>query len=70
MANTSPTITVIAGPNGSGKTRLSETLISDAWIPANAYINPDHIAREYAATDVHRGCRWASAGGLLYCVPS
>lgn len=44
--NTSPTITLIAGPNGSGKTRLSEALISYAWIPANAYVNPDHIARE------------------------
>lgn len=67
MANTSPTITLIAGPNESGKTRLSETLISDAWIPANAYVNPDHIARELygdwdsaeSAPEGNSTCWWA-----------
>lgn len=45
MADTQPTITLIAGPNGSGKTRLSETLIDEGWFASAAYINPDHIAR-------------------------
>lgn len=54
MAFAAPTLTLIAGPNGSGKTRLSETLINEQWFPANSYINPDHIAR-------HRYGDWDSS---------
>lgn len=46
MDDTPPTITMIAGPNGSGKTRLSLSLISNGLISSDTYINPDHIARQ------------------------
>ncbi len=45
MDDAPPTITMIAGPNGSGKTRLSNSLISSGLISPDTYINPDHIAR-------------------------
>lgn len=45
MDEAPPTITMIAGPNGSGKTRLSNSLISRGLISPDTYINPDHIAR-------------------------
>ena len=40
-----PVVVVIAGPNGSGKTGLSENLLSDDWFPAESWINPDVIAQ-------------------------
>ncbi len=44
MANTAPTFTMIAGPNGSGKTSLVQDLAAQGWLDEADHINPDHIA--------------------------
>jgi predicted ABC-type ATPase len=41
-----PVLIVIAGPNGSGKTSLTEQVLSHSWIQDCVYINPDNIARD------------------------
>jgi predicted ABC-type ATPase len=42
----SPVLIVIAGPNGSGKTTITERLRSDHWSDGVTYVNPDEIARD------------------------
>lgn len=41
-----PTLCVIAGPNGSGKTTTTEQLLANEWGADSVYINPDNIAKE------------------------
>lgn len=41
-----PTLLVIAGPNGSGKTTITERLRQDRWSADVEYLNPDEIARD------------------------
>ncbi|MCL2020870.1 MAG: zeta toxin family protein [Betaproteobacteria bacterium] len=41
-----PSLIVIAGPNGSGKTFLTKKLLQHKWIEGCTYINPDNIARD------------------------
>ncbi|MBR1543536.1 MAG: zeta toxin family protein [Muribaculaceae bacterium] len=41
-----PTLCVIAGPNGSGKTTTTIQLLNDEWANDSLYINPDNIAQE------------------------
>ena len=41
-----PTLCVIAGPNGSGKTTTTERLLANEWSADSLYINPDNIAQE------------------------
>lgn len=41
-----PVLIVIAGPNGSGKTSVTEQIIKHQWIEDATYINPDIIAEE------------------------
>jgi predicted ABC-type ATPase len=43
---TKPVLIVIAGPNGSGKTTITEQLQQHAWMNGCRYINPDQIAQE------------------------
>jgi len=40
-----PTLIVIAGPNGSGKTSITSRLLKHDWINNCIYINPDEIAQ-------------------------
>lgn len=40
-----PTLIVVAGPNGSGKTSLTDALKSHRWVKDCTYINPDDIAQ-------------------------
>lgn len=37
---------VVAGPNGSGKTTVTERGLAHAWFSGCEYINPDYIARD------------------------
>lgn len=46
MATHRPTLCVIAGPNGSGKTTTTEQLLANEWGADSVYINPDNIARD------------------------
>ena len=41
-----PTICVVAGPNGSGKTSTTIHLLANEWSEGSLYINPDNIAQE------------------------
>ena len=41
-----PRLIVVAGPNGSGKTAITEQLLRHTWIDGCEYINTDNIARD------------------------
>ncbi|WP_295407880.1 zeta toxin family protein [uncultured Thiocystis sp.] len=41
-----PRIIIVAGPNGSGKTSITEQLLMHAWMSGCVYVNPDLIARD------------------------
>jgi len=43
---TKPVVILIAGPNGSGKTTITEQLRKHAWMDGCVYVNPDIIAEE------------------------
>ena len=45
MEQLKPTLCVIAGPNGSGKTTTTELLLANEWGADSLYINPDNIAQ-------------------------
>jgi predicted ABC-type ATPase len=44
--NNKPTLVIVAGPNGSGKTTITEKLLKHEWTDDTIYINPDLIAKE------------------------
>lgn len=46
MAELRPTLCVVAGPNGSGKTTTTELLLANEWGANSIYINPDIIAEQ------------------------
>jgi four helix bundle protein len=46
MADQKPTLCVVAGPNGSGKTTTTEQLLANEWGANSLYINPDNIAEK------------------------
>ena len=46
MREKKPTLCVVAGPNGSGKTTTTVQLLNDEWTADSLYINPDNIAQD------------------------
>ena len=46
MIDKKPTLCVVAGPNGSGKTTTTVQLLKNEWTADSLYINPDNIAQE------------------------
>lgn len=46
MHSRKPTLCVVAGPNGSGKTTTTLQLLQNEWAAESLYINPDNIAQE------------------------
>ena len=41
-----PKLLIVAGPNGSGKTSVTNEILKHEWIEGCEYINPDNIARD------------------------
>lgn len=41
-----PRLIIVAGPNGSGKTTITEKLLRHEWMEGCVYINPDFIAQQ------------------------
>lgn len=41
-----PRLIIVAGPNGSGKTTITEKLLRHEWMEGCEYINPDFIAQK------------------------
>ena len=41
-----PELIVIAGPNGSGKTSVTQKFLHHEWASGTVYINPDQIAND------------------------
>lgn len=41
-----PTLIVVCGPNGSGKTSITQKILKHEWIENCTYINPDEIAKD------------------------
>lgn len=49
-----PVLILVAGPNGSGKTTITQKLLMHQWMSGCVYINPDEIAQnEFAGWDDH-----------------
>ncbi len=46
MSAEKPRLIIVAGPNGSGKTSITEKVLAHAWFSGCEYINPDFIARD------------------------
>lgn len=43
--NKKPELIVIAGPNGSGKTSVTQKFLRHEWAEGTVYINPDEVAK-------------------------
>lgn len=46
MPESKPKLIVFAGPNGSGKTSITETLREHHWLSDCTFVNPDEIAQD------------------------
>lgn len=46
MTALKPSLCIVAGPNGSGKTLTTTQLLQNEWGKESLYINPDNIAQE------------------------
>ncbi|MBI4630557.1 MAG: zeta toxin family protein [Chloroflexi bacterium] len=46
MTGLKPKLIVIAGPNGSGKTSVTNKILQHDWMLGCVYVNPDNIARD------------------------
>ena len=41
-----PELIIIAGPNGSGKTSVTQKFLHHEWAEGTIYINPDEVAKD------------------------
>ena len=41
-----PELIIIAGPNGSGKTSITQKFLHHEWVEGTIYINPDQVAKD------------------------
>lgn len=46
MGDRKPVLIVVAGPNGSGKTSVTNKILHHQWLENSIYINPDVVAQE------------------------
>ena len=49
MNEKNPTLCIVAGPNGSGKTSTTVQLLHNEWAENSLYINPDNICLLYTS---------------------
>lgn len=56
-----PRLLIVAGPNGSGKTTVTERGLAHEWFSGCEYINPDFIARDECGD-------WNSPGAVMQAV--
>ncbi|VVM28272.1 hypothetical protein BSPWISOXPB_10833 [uncultured Gammaproteobacteria bacterium] len=49
MRKNKPVLIVVAGPNGSGKTTITERLLTHSWTDNATYINPDILHKSNLA---------------------
>lgn len=45
-SNHKPDLIIIAGPNGSGKTSITQKFLHHEWAEGTTYINPDQVAED------------------------
>ncbi|MBR2033012.1 MAG: zeta toxin family protein [Alistipes sp.] len=64
VSNHKPVLIVIAGPNGSGKTTVTEQILRHEWMEDAIYVNPDIIAQEMFGD---WNSRDAVAKSIFYC---
>lgn len=59
-----PELIIIAGPNGSGKTSITQKFLHHEWAEGTTYINPDQVAKDIFGN-------WNDSGAVLkaanYC---
>lgn len=53
LSKSKPVLAVVAGPNGSGKTTITEALLMHKWLHGCEYINPDNIANSLGDLNNH-----------------
>lgn len=41
-----PSLIIVCGPNGSGKTSITRKILKHEWLDSAVYINPDEIAND------------------------
>ena len=46
IVNHKPELIIIAGPNGSGKTSITQKFLHHEWADGTIYINPDQVAKD------------------------
>ena len=63
-AGIKPGLIVIAGPNGSGKTSVTQKFLHHEWADGTVYINPDQIANDKFG---ERNSREAVLEAANYC---
>lgn len=47
-----PELIIIAGPNGSGKTSVTQKFLHHEWAEGTVYINPDKVVKDALATGI------------------
>ena len=65
--NHKPELIVIAGPNGSGKTSVTQRFLHHAWAEGTIYINPDEVAKvKFGDWNSHEAIRFLMAFFVRY----
>ena len=67
MNEKNPTLCIVAGPNGSGKTSTTVQLLHNEWAENSLYINPDNIADIIAIPTVPKSHFLHLSFLVIYC---